>query len=59
MAVHEFFQTQGFVYLHSPIITSNDAEGAGEAFIVTTRNDADYEKDFFGKKSSLTVSGQA
>ncbi|MEG0283415.1 MAG: asparagine--tRNA ligase [Erysipelotrichales bacterium] len=58
MAVHEFFQSQGFVYFHAPIITSNDAEGAGEAFIVTTREDGDYEKDFFGKKASLTVSGQ-
>lgn len=58
MAIHEFFQSQGFVYVHAPIITSNDAEGAGEAFVVTTRNDANYEKDFFGKKASLTVSGQ-
>ena len=58
MAIHEFFQDQGFVYLHAPIITGNDAEGAGEVFTVTTRNDANYEEDFFGKKSSLTVSGQ-
>lgn len=58
MAIHEFFQSQGFVYVHAPIITSNDAEGAGEAFVVTTRKDSDYEKDFFGKKASLTVSGQ-
>jgi asparaginyl-tRNA synthetase len=58
MAIHEFFQTQGFIYLHSPIITPNDAEGAGEAFIVTTRSDGNYEKDYFGKKASLTVSGQ-
>lgn len=58
MAIHEFFQDQGFVYVHAPIITGNDAEGAGEVFTVTTRNDADYEADFFGKKASLTVSGQ-
>ncbi|CAM2797866.1 asparagine--tRNA ligase [Erysipelothrix tonsillarum] len=58
MAIHEFFQDQGFVYVHTPVITGNDAEGAGEAFVVTTREDADYEKDFFGKKASLTVSGQ-
>jgi asparaginyl-tRNA synthetase len=58
MAIHEFFQSQGFIYLHSPIITPNDAEGAGEAFVVTTRSDGNYEKDYFGKKASLTVSGQ-
>ncbi|WP_423363137.1 asparagine--tRNA ligase [Mycoplasma sp. P36-A1] len=58
MAIHEFYQSQGFVYVHAPIITSNDAEGAGEAFTVTTRTDGDYEKDFFGKKTSLSVSGQ-
>ncbi len=58
MAIHEFFQSQGFVYVNSPIITGNDAEGAGEAFIVTTREDNKYEQDFFGKKASLTVSGQ-
>ncbi|WP_159638016.1 asparagine--tRNA ligase [Erysipelothrix anatis] len=58
MAIHEFFQNQGFVYVHSPIITGNDAEGAGEAFVVTTRHDDKYEEDFFGKKASLTVSGQ-
>lgn len=58
MAIHEFFQDQGFVYVHSPIITGNDAEGAGEAFTVTTRKDAEYSEDFFGKKASLTVSGQ-
>ncbi len=58
MAVHEFFQNQGFVYVHAPIITGNDAEGAGEVFNVTTRTDANYEEDFFGKKASLTVSGQ-
>lgn len=58
MAIHEFFQNQGFVYVHTPIITSNDAEGAGECFTVTTREDTKYEEDFFGKHASLTVSGQ-
>lgn len=58
MAIHEFFQDQGFVYVHAPIITGNDAEGAGEVFTVTTRSDAKYDQDFFGKKASLTVSGQ-
>ena len=58
MAIHEFFQSQGFVYVNSPIITGNDAEGAGEAFVVTTREDNKYEEDFFGRKASLTVSGQ-
>jgi len=58
MAIHEFFQDQGFVYVHTPIITGNDAEGAGECFTVTTRDDGNYEEDFFGKHSSLTVSGQ-
>ena len=58
MAIHEFFQNQGFIYVHAPIITGNDAEGAGEVFTVTTRHDEKYEEDFFGKKASLTVSGQ-
>ena len=58
MAIHEFFQNQGFVYVHTPIITGNDAEGAGETFTVTTRQDTNYEEDFFGKHASLTVSGQ-
>jgi len=58
MAIHEFFQNQGFVYVHAPIITANDAEGAGEAFTVTTRTDDKYEEDFFGKHTHLTVSGQ-
>ncbi|ASP27857.1 asparaginyl-tRNA synthetase [Spiroplasma corruscae] len=57
-ALHKFFQEDGFIYVNSPIITENDAEGAGESFIVTTLSDGDYEKDFFGKKASLTVSGQ-
>jgi len=58
MAIHEFFQNQGFVYVQTPIITGNDAEGAGEVFTVTTREDAKYDEDFFGKRASLTVSGQ-
>ena len=58
MAIHEFFQDQGFIYVHTPIITGNDCEGAGETFVVTTREDANYEKDLFGKKAGLTVSGQ-
>ncbi|MEA5017681.1 MAG: asparagine--tRNA ligase [Erysipelotrichaceae bacterium] len=58
MAIHEFFQSQGFVYVHAPIITANDAEGAGEIFTVTTRSDGNYEEDFFGKHACLTVSGQ-
>ncbi|WP_215826607.1 asparagine--tRNA ligase [Spiroplasma endosymbiont of 'Nebria riversi'] len=57
-AIHCFFQRNDFLYLHSPIITSNDAEGAGEAFIVTTREDNNYQQDFFSKKANLTVSGQ-
>ena len=58
MAIHEFFQTQGFVYVHTPIITGNDCEGAGETFTVTTREDNEYDKDFYGKRASLSVSGQ-
>ena len=58
MAIHEFFQAQGFVYVHTPIMTGNDAEGAGEVFTVTNRKDDKYEEDFFGKHASLTVSGQ-
>lgn len=66
-AVHKFFQERDFVYVHTPIITSSDAEGAGEMFQVTTmdidnpsKKDGvlDYNKDFFGKKTHLTVSGQ-
>ena len=56
MAIHEFFQSQGFIYVHTPIITSNDAEGAGETFNVVT-NDKD-TKSFFGKPACLSVSGQ-
>ena len=67
-AIHEFFQNRGFVYVHTPIITGSDAEGAGEMFRVTTldindpprREDGtvDDSKDFFGKATNLTVSGQ-
>ncbi|HIU14133.1 MAG TPA: asparagine--tRNA ligase [Candidatus Fimiplasma intestinipullorum] len=54
MAIHEFFQNQGFVYIHTPIITGLDAEGAGETFSVSTTD----PKPFFGKPASLSVSGQ-
>jgi len=61
-AVHKFFQERNFVYLHSPIITASDAEGAGEMFQVTTLGQTKVEEghknDFFGKKSNLSVSGQ-
>jgi asparaginyl-tRNA synthetase len=66
-AIHEFFNERGFVYAHSPIITASDAEGAGEMFRVTALNldniekvdgKTDYSKDFFGKSTNLTVSGQ-
>jgi len=67
-AIHQFFQEKGFIYLHSPIITANDAEGAGELFRVTTLDPkdppltgeglVDYSQDFFGKRANLTVSGQ-
>ena len=53
MAIHEFFQDQGFVYVHTPIITSNDGEGAGEMFRVTTIDDTDFSKDFFEKEAYL------
>ena len=53
-AIHCFFQERGFVYVHTPIITCSDAEGAGEMFHVTT----DHKEDFFGKRAGLTVSGQ-
>jgi asparaginyl-tRNA synthetase len=68
MAVHRFFQERGFFWIHTPIITSSDAEGAGAMFRVSTLDHAnlprtaeghvDYSKDFFGKPASLTVSGQ-
>ena len=67
-AVHCFFQERGFVYVHTPVITCSDAEGAGEMFTVTTLNlenppkghdgAVDHREDFFGKKAGLTVSGQ-
>ena len=67
-AIHQYFQEQGFVYVHTPLITSSDCEGAGEMFQVTTLDldnvpktedgAVDYSKDFFGKHTSLTVSGQ-
>ena len=67
-AVHQFFQDRGFVYVHTPIITGSDCEGAGELFRVTTLNpqemprtakgEIDYAKDFFARPTFLTVSGQ-
>ncbi len=65
-AIHKFFQDRGFVYVHTPIITSSDCEGAGEMFQVTTldldriakEGKVDYTKDFFGKQTFMTVSGQ-
>ncbi len=66
-AIHKFFNERNFVYVHTPIITANDCEGAGEMFQVTTLDldnlplkdgKVDYSQDFFGKKVSLTVSGQ-
>lgn len=67
-AIHSFFADEGFIYVHTPIITSSDAEGAGEMFHVTTfdlanipkneKGAVDYTKDFFGKPANLTVSGQ-
>ena len=64
-SIHDYFNKNGFNYIHTPIITSSDAEGAGEMFKVTTlgkedlaKKDTDYSDDFFGKKTSLTVSGQ-
>jgi asparaginyl-tRNA synthetase len=59
MAVHNFFQEKGFYWVHTPIITSSDAEGAGQMFRVTTLNGKeDPSEDFFGQKTHLTVSGQ-
>ncbi|MBQ7302123.1 MAG: asparagine--tRNA ligase [Clostridia bacterium] len=67
-AIHEFFNQRGFVYAHTPLITSSDCEGAGEMFHVTSfdmdnipkteNGEVDYSQDFFGKHTSLTVSGQ-
>ena len=67
-AIHKYFQDNGYVYFHAPLITASDCEGAGEMFRVTTLDmenlpktedgKIDYKKDFFGKEASLTVSGQ-
>ena len=67
-SVHDFFQERGFLWIHTPIITSSDTEGAGHMFQVTTldpenpprtgEGEVDWERDFFGKKAHLTVSGQ-
>jgi len=59
-SIHQFFHQKGFYYINTPIITTSDAEGAGEMFRVTTlaKNKDDYSKDFFGKETFLTVSGQ-
>lgn len=67
-AIHEYFQSHGYVYVHTPLFTANDGEGAGEMFKVTTLDlnnipktedgKIDYKKDFFGKKVGLTVTGQ-
>lgn len=67
-AIHKFFQEQNFVYVHTPILTGSDCEGAGEMFRVTTldmknpplteNGEIDFHKDFFGKETNLTVSGQ-
>ena len=67
-AIHKFFQERGFVYVHTPLITGSDAEGAGEMFNVNSfdlnnipkdeNNQVDFSKDFFGKPAHLTVSGQ-
>ena len=67
-AIHQYFHNNGFNYMHAPIITGSDAEGAGEMFRVTTLDpknppltksgEVDYSKDFFGKETNLTVSGQ-
>lgn len=68
LAIHRFFGARGFVYVHTPIITASDAEGAGEMFQVSTLDmgaipfteagEVDYGRDFFGKRTGLTVSGQ-
>lgn len=68
MAIHEYFQKHGYIYVHTPIITSSDAEGAGEMFTVTNfdlanvpmkeEKEVDFKQDFFGRNAHLTVSGQ-
>ena len=59
-AIHEFFQSRGFLYVHTPIITASDCEGAGEMFRVTTLEAGkdNFDEDFFGRQTNLTVSGQ-
>ena len=60
-AIHTFFQEKGFIWVHTPIITANDCEGAGELFTVTSldlKKPANFAEDFFGKRAYLTVSGQ-
>lgn len=60
-AIHSFFQEKGFIWVHTPIITANDCEGAGELFTVTSldlKKTANFAEDFFGKRAYLTVSGQ-
>lgn len=59
-AIHEFFQSRGFLYVHTPIITASDCEGAGEMFRVTTLETGqdNFDEDFFGRQTNLTVSGQ-
>jgi asparaginyl-tRNA synthetase len=69
-SIHHFYQSRGFIYVHTPVITASDCEGAGQMFRVTTLdpmnppkkadspNEIDYEQDFFGKPTNLTVSGQ-
>ncbi|TVQ42278.1 MAG: asparagine--tRNA ligase [Gloeocapsa sp. DLM2.Bin57] len=67
-AIHEFFQSRGFLWVHTPIITANDCEGAGELFTITSLDlnnppktpsqELDYSQDFFGRRAYLTVSGQ-
>ena len=63
-AIHKYFQERGYVYFHAPLLTASDCEGAGEMFQVTTlpveklKGEIDYSKDFFGKMTNLTVSGQ-
>ena len=63
-AIHDYFQSNNFVYVHTPLITANDGEGAGQTFQVTTvdpdecKRPVDYTQDFFGKKTCLAVTGQ-
>jgi len=63
MAIHEYFQSHGYVYVHTPLLTANDAEGAGDTFTVTTydplnNKEKDYSNDFFSRHAALAVSGQ-